>query len=754
MPRPLAPLTLALTLLLNTGVDLPLPVHGWGWNLPGSAQAAQTEQARQNMRVVILPFRNITGKAEDQWLSDSFAESLTMGLLKVESLQVIERGQIQQILKEQQFGQTGLVDEQSAPKLGRLMGAEVVVLGSYQKVGDELQANVRFVSVESGQIDRQRVAQVEGPFQDIFKLQKNLAHQLIQNLHVSASSKEMSGMEEVMGATDSTEAYRHYMQGLKTMREGLRDEEAIRDFHAALTADPDYALAYAGLAELHARKAHSHTQMLVLPPTQVFIQGPNDESLARDYADKALALQPDLPQAWRALAWLESAHGNRQRALELSRKAIKMNPRDTDSIVSYINLYSDNQSQSLQIEVLQKDLKEMGANFDDPWLKFTLASAALGQEMVKAQPDLDWIEKMLLDAQQDLPQYPYIPIELSGIQLRQGKFEQAQAYLKQAEAHTDDLPEVMGVIAEIYSSMKQNKQAMDLLDRALKLSPKAPNLLIAKAEALFASGQEDQAMALYQELEKQMPHNTWLALSQGSQYLTHGQNPKKAALYLERALKYWEQDPHGINRMLLANLLGTAYMIAGEYEKARPLFEEMRTDPVYYGQAYETLATLYSIEQKHAQALEAYTAYLTIHPEVRDDPRIQTNYKWYYLLKKWAEEPESVAVLNDLGQLATLRKAYSTAQKYLERGLELEPDNPVLHYNLGFLYLQEQKWPEATNEFQRATELKPDYLKAWYNLALAYRAQHQDNDAKAALRRVLELDSKHAEARQLLQELL
>lgn len=722
-----------------------------------SAQAAQdnTPKNQHSLRVVILPFHNITGKTEDNWLSESFAESLTMGLVQVEALHVIERSQIQQLLKEQQFGQTGFVDENAAPRLGRLLGAEVVVLGSYQKVGQQLQANVRFVNVETGQIDRKRTAQVEGPFEQIFGLQKDLAHTLILNFNVATKPNEIKEMERILEATDSPEAHKFYILGTQKLREGLKPEETIQDFKAALDLDPNYALAHAGLAEIYARQAREHMQLIILPPTQGFsIQEVSKEQLAQEHADQALALNPKLSQVWRALAWLESAKNNHQHALELSRKAVEMNPRDADSLMTYLTFRFEKSSQSLDIAVMRKELEQLGANLNDPWLKFSIASLALGQEMFKTQPDLGWIETMLLEAQTEIETYPYVPILLAGISLRKGNIKEAETRLQQAEKLAQDIPEVLGVLASMYSGLKQNDKAMELVERALKIKADTTSVLIFKAEILFAQGQFTEAEQIYNALEQKLPQSTWLAFSRGTHYLVSGKDYALARDYLEKALKYWEKDPNGLGRMMLVNLLASAYVVNQENTKALPLYEEMRNDPVYYGQAYEMLARLYELEERFDEALEAYTAYLTVHPEVRDKTEVQQAYKWYYLRQKNAQEPENIAVLNDLGQLAILNEKYTLAQKYLQTALKLDNRNAVVQHNLGYLHLKQAQWSEALGYLQQATQIKPDYIKAWYNLALVYQELKQTEQAKSALRRVLELDSTHAEAKKRLQDWL
>ncbi|MBF2054167.1 MAG: hypothetical protein IGS03_12010 [Candidatus Sericytochromatia bacterium] len=142
--------------------------------LPAQAQQASPQQA-EPLRIVILPFKNISRQSSDDWLADSFAESLTMGLLRVDALRVVERVQLQQIIKEQQFAQSVWADEAAAPRLGRMLGANVVVLGSFQRAGDQLQANVRFVDVETGQIDTRRFARAHrGHFRSFLRCRNAL----------------------------------------------------------------------------------------------------------------------------------------------------------------------------------------------------------------------------------------------------------------------------------------------------------------------------------------------------------------------------------------------------------------------------------------------------------------------------------------------------------------------------------------------------------------------------------------------------
>ena len=130
------------------------------FSLCASGLPAQAQSAPQ--RLVVLPFRNLNPSAEDQWLGESFAENITVALSQSSSLELVERSQLELVMQEQGFGQSAFADEQSAPKLGRLMGAQQMLIGSYQKQGQQLMVNARLVDVETGLIQGQQSVQLQG----------------------------------------------------------------------------------------------------------------------------------------------------------------------------------------------------------------------------------------------------------------------------------------------------------------------------------------------------------------------------------------------------------------------------------------------------------------------------------------------------------------------------------------------------------------------------------------------------------------
>ncbi len=201
-----------------------------------------------------------------------------------------------------------------------------------------------------------------------------------------------------------------------------KQEEAIKAFKKALIEDANYALAYAGLAEAYARRYQERSQLLVIPPSQGFeTLDLNDEAKAEEYAAKALALNPKLPQLYRALAYLKQKQGDQKKALEFAQQAVKMNPKDVDSLMAYLSIRFENGIANVPVKSLIQDLEARGANLKDPWLQYTLGVHAFSSEAFKPDPELEWVRQLFEEAALKLPDYPYIPLMIGSILYRTEK---------------------------------------------------------------------------------------------------------------------------------------------------------------------------------------------------------------------------------------------------------------------------------------------------------------------------------------------
>ncbi|MFH2071046.1 MAG: CsgG/HfaB family protein, partial [Elusimicrobiota bacterium] len=106
----------------------------------------------QTKNIAVIPFQNITGDKEKNWIGAGFGETLTVKLVKAPGIRVIERENLSKILEEIKFQYTGAVDEKTAVEMGKMYGADVLVFGSFQVMGEKLRVSARFVDVETQEV--------------------------------------------------------------------------------------------------------------------------------------------------------------------------------------------------------------------------------------------------------------------------------------------------------------------------------------------------------------------------------------------------------------------------------------------------------------------------------------------------------------------------------------------------------------------------------------------------------------------------
>ncbi|HEY4220469.1 MAG TPA: CsgG/HfaB family protein, partial [Myxococcota bacterium] len=126
------------------------------------------------VRISVMPFKaSGSGDVALAYLSQGLAEVMVTALSEDKSVKLIERGQIDVDVGEIDFEQTKYVDPATRALLGKISGAEIVVLGSYQPAGDALRFTARFVDVTTGEVVA--AAKVDGSKSDVFGLEDKLA---------------------------------------------------------------------------------------------------------------------------------------------------------------------------------------------------------------------------------------------------------------------------------------------------------------------------------------------------------------------------------------------------------------------------------------------------------------------------------------------------------------------------------------------------------------------------------------------------
>ena len=217
--------------------------------LAGSAVGGLGAQARgQDTRpgLAVLPFDNGGSYGQDKENFDALQKGIA-GMLISElaanpAARVVEREEIQRLLEEQSLGASGRVDAQTAAKIGKLVGARYVVLGTFIDFYGDFRVDVRLVNVETSEIVKTESERMQRDH--LFDIIRSVATRLMKDANLPPLPKQTS--DQRMSRQVPTEALTYYSRALLYQDRGQKDK-AIDMFNRALAVFPEYAEAQQGL---------------------------------------------------------------------------------------------------------------------------------------------------------------------------------------------------------------------------------------------------------------------------------------------------------------------------------------------------------------------------------------------------------------------------------------------------------------------------------------------------------------------------
>jgi DNA-binding winged helix-turn-helix (wHTH) protein/tetratricopeptide (TPR) repeat protein len=271
-----------------------------------AAAPITSPEGKRRRTIAVSDFQNVNDDPDVAWLGSGIAETLTNDLRALRDLSVIDRA--------------GLPEPARRARLdaARTAALDWLVVGGYQRAGERLRITARVLDVKTGEAIAQ--ARADGPVFDAFSVQDLLVRQLLADLQVPVSDAAAAriGARE----TSSIEAYRALTEGrLKLESLDLSVvPDAIRDFDRALTLDPRYALAYAGLANAR----------FWLYEASRMRNKPDHDQLrsAIGHARRAIELDAGIGDAHSSLALFLMAAGETREAVESGRRAVALEPND------------------------------------------------------------------------------------------------------------------------------------------------------------------------------------------------------------------------------------------------------------------------------------------------------------------------------------------------------------------------------------------------------------------------------------------
>ncbi|MBU1567384.1 MAG: hypothetical protein KJ630_17390 [Proteobacteria bacterium] len=134
----------------------------------------------QRTKIAVLDFELIGGKLETTGMGAILSEWFITSIVKSGRFDVVERAMLQKIISEQKLSSTGIIDENSATALGKILGVKVVITGSVLNLRDTIEINSRVISVESGSIIAAENIR-GGPESDLHNLVDQLTTKIMRN---------------------------------------------------------------------------------------------------------------------------------------------------------------------------------------------------------------------------------------------------------------------------------------------------------------------------------------------------------------------------------------------------------------------------------------------------------------------------------------------------------------------------------------------------------------------------------------------
>lgn len=253
--------------------------------------------------MAVLPFVNLSRDPNAEYLSDGMTESLINNLSRLPNVKVLSRNAV--------FRYKGT--ETDAATIGREMNVSAVLFGRVEQTGDDLSISVELVNAKDnisiwGERYRRRIS-------DVLALQEEIARSVSEKLHPDMTGEEKRRLAKKY--TESSDAYRLYLQGRfywnKRTVEGMR--RGIEYFEQAIALDPNYALAYAGLADCYSLLG----EYGAIPTTETVAK-------AGEAATRAIEIDNTLAEAHTSLAAVREYEWNWADAETEYKRAIEANP--------------------------------------------------------------------------------------------------------------------------------------------------------------------------------------------------------------------------------------------------------------------------------------------------------------------------------------------------------------------------------------------------------------------------------------------
>ncbi|HEY7409452.1 MAG TPA: tetratricopeptide repeat protein [Vicinamibacteria bacterium] len=436
-----------------------LAVAAAGWTAWSRRKAA----APRPQRLAVLPFANFTGSPEQDFLSDGLTEELTAELGRLPQLGVIARTSVMRFKKT----------DKGIREIGRELRVDYVLEGSVRQADRRLRVTAQLIRVAdevhvwADSFDR------EGG--DLIGVQREIARRVAEETRLRTAAAPEPAVDP--------EAHLAYLRGryhwARRTEQGFR--EGLHHFQQAIVKDPGWARPFTGLADTY-----------MLMANYGFLPVGEATPKARDAAQLALRLDPDLAEAHASLGLILGSHdwdfAGAERAF---RRALELNPSHAAARLWYGLLLLDlgrveearvQFQRGLEADPLSEGLRSQLAACDFQEGRYDRALAA-ERAVAEASPD-----------------QPNAWISIARVHLVTGRPDDALAAVARARELTSDHASVMGLHAYALARAGRREEARDVLERLVAATGPRKARAFDLALAATGLGERERALAWLEQM--------------------------------------------------------------------------------------------------------------------------------------------------------------------------------------------------------------------------------------------------------------
>jgi serine/threonine protein kinase/Flp pilus assembly protein TadD len=410
------------------------------------AQAAAAPPASEKS-VAVLYFENLSNSKDDEYFRDGMTEDIITELSKIKELQVFPRAAV-----------LGYRDKPvTGPQVGRELNAACVLSGSLRRAGNRLRITAQLIRAQTGHsIWAERY---DRELKDVFEVQDEIARSISQALRIKLSPQEEKAIARKQ--TENPQAYDYYLRGRQYFHQFRRKsfDYARQMFARAIVIDPQYARAYAGVADccsciymywdssednLNEAEAASRKALELDPELAeahtagglAFALKKNFDQAAKEF-EAAIHLNPKLYEAYYFYARTSFQRGDLTKAVELYEQASRINPDDYQAVSLLVAVYHSlgrhAEAAATEQRAVRLTEKHIETHPDDARALYLGASilARVGDR----EKSVDWARRALaID-----PDEPSIVYNVACAYALVGRTEDALACLQRIMEHGDFL---------------------------------------------------------------------------------------------------------------------------------------------------------------------------------------------------------------------------------------------------------------------------------------------------------------------------